>query len=331
MEIIEKKITTNTYSFRPYDEYFKDLKTGVFDIETTGLSPDRCQIILAGLMMPTSTGSVIKQYFAQTPDEEAELITYLIEDLQALDSIVTYNGSRFDIPFLIKRMNIIGLPNVPLPYNLDLYKVVKYHSDLKKFLPNLKQKTLEDFCGLWANRDDEIDGGQSVKLYYDYVDNKNDFLKEKILLHNSDDVKQLKKLMNIISRTDFHKAMFSMGFPVDDHLITGIKITDSKFTIIGTQKGNVVDCIYFNEEEPSFVFSGNDASFKIVSGLYSKNGITFADSLQLQIETSPFDNDPAMIDNYIVLSENNNINYRAACLLARALLERINKKWIINK
>ena len=30
--------------------YFENLKVGIFDIETTGLSPDRCKFILGGLV-----------------------------------------------------------------------------------------------------------------------------------------------------------------------------------------------------------------------------------------------------------------------------------------
>ena len=45
------------------------------------------------------------------------------------------------------------------------------HSPIKRFVPNLKQKTVENYMGLWQSRDDEISGAESVELYNVYEKN----------------------------------------------------------------------------------------------------------------------------------------------------------------
>ncbi|MDC9421684.1 ribonuclease H-like domain-containing protein, partial [Clostridioides difficile] len=47
------------------------------------------------------------------------------------------------------------------------------------------------------HRDDVIDGGESVKLYKEFVKNKDRKLLDTILLHNYEDIYNLSKLVNI--------------------------------------------------------------------------------------------------------------------------------------
>lgn len=105
-----------------------------------------------------------------------------------------------------------GIQFNPGIYNLDLFLVVQGHSGLRESLPNLKQKTLEVFMGLADSRDDEISGGDSVALYEKYMQTHAFALEKTILLHNHDDLLQLYKLLPVISKTDFHRAMYKLGF-----------------------------------------------------------------------------------------------------------------------
>ena len=45
----------------------------VFDIETTGLSPRFCKVILIGIVYNEDNQTIIKQFFALNEDEEKEL------------------------------------------------------------------------------------------------------------------------------------------------------------------------------------------------------------------------------------------------------------------
>lgn len=212
------------------DAYFGGLRWAVLDIETLGLSPGRAPAILCGIVTPAASSAApsvrpqiapeaaqITQFFAEsvtgTEDEEA-MLRALEEALLDIDILVTYNGRNFDLPYLAARRAYIGLAPMRPRYNLDLLQVVRYCTDIRKFVPNLQQKTLEAFCGLWQGRTDEISGKESVSLYYDYLAEREPSLKEKILLHNRDDIAQLFRLTSILRRADMHRAAFRFGFPV---------------------------------------------------------------------------------------------------------------------
>ena len=226
----------------------------MLDIETTGLTPARSKFVLGGLLTFAEDCTTLKQFFAESAAEESRLLSlYLAEALQ-YDALITYNGARFDIPFLRERAERLGLPAPDFPYNLDLYLVLNRFSALRKVLPNLKQKTVEEFMGLWPLRKDDISGAESARLYQEYLRLSKNSIRlesnanlesstqleigvnleesawlensarleniaakaalEAMLLHNRDDVLQLARLLPVLEKTDFHSAMYAFGFPV---------------------------------------------------------------------------------------------------------------------
>ena len=120
------------------------------------------------------------------------------------DKLIISMAAGVDLPFVEKRWRRYSGASAALPYNLDLYLVLNGHSPIKRFVPNLKQKTVENYMGLWQSRDDEISGAESVELYNVYEKNHDPALGEKILLHNSDDILQLSRLLPVIGKSDFH-------------------------------------------------------------------------------------------------------------------------------
>ena len=149
-------ITENLYTDEKFKKYsskvldfyignIPDKKIGVLDIETTGFSPQTCNFILGGLLIYKKDGVLVKQYFAESIDEEAAALKAFLDDVAQLDLIITYNGKHFDIKFLQTRMAELGiLRDYQFPFNLDIYLVLNGHSSLRKVLPNLKQKTVEN-------------------------------------------------------------------------------------------------------------------------------------------------------------------------------------------
>ena len=204
------------YHSRAFDFYFGDMSIGSFDIETTGLSPDRCYVILIGFMELRDSGCRLHQFFAESLSEEEDIIRAFLKEAENTDALLTYNGRTFDVPFMEKRMSFYPtLADEKMWfYDLDMYPVVRNYSTLRSFLPNLKQKTVEDFMGLWDSREDEISGAESVDLYFRYLSDKDPETEEIILCHNRDDVLQLARLMPVLRKADLHKAMFSTGFPM---------------------------------------------------------------------------------------------------------------------
>lgn len=175
------------------------------------------------------------QLFAENRGEEREALKAFYDMISQLDMVITYNGRHFDMPFIEKRLKLHGLGGrfkadteqtafeAYLPYNLDIYLMINGHSPIKRLVPNLKQKTVENYMGLWQSRTDEISGAESVALYNRYENTGSSQLESRILLHNSDDVLQLTRLMKVIGKCDIHKAMYHLGFPVfaESHESTG--------------------------------------------------------------------------------------------------------------
>ncbi len=220
MECIIREHQLPCFSSRLTDRYFGGLRMGVFDIETMGLNPASAEVILAGFLEVSGDGTAVaRQYFAENKNQERELLFAVQQELQRYDMVLTYNGKHFDLPFIEKRA---ALHSVPLSavgcYNLDLYLVLHGHSNLKSVLKNLRQKTVEDYMGLNPDRKDEISGAESIQLYESYLNEpagiKKEALKEKVLLHNHDDLLQLYRLLPILQQTDLHRAMSYLGFPV---------------------------------------------------------------------------------------------------------------------
>lgn len=220
MDIITRKHTIPFFSSRLTDRYFGGLRLCVFDIETLGLNPSASEMILAGFLHVTEDGTAIaRQYFAEKKSDEPQLIAAVNEELKQCDVLLTYNGKHFDLPFLEKRAAFHSIPiSTRGCSNLDLYLVLHGHSNLKSVLKNLRQKTVEDYMGLHTDRKDEISGAESIQLYTSFLSEKDtkkkEALKEKVLLHNHDDLLQLYKLLPILLQTDLHRAMSYLGFPL---------------------------------------------------------------------------------------------------------------------
>ena len=144
--------------------YFGGLTYATFDIETTGLTPKFCSTVLTGFAVEDCGRLKSRQYFAENLNKEMDVLEQTLSEFNELDFLVTYNGASFDMPFILERLKKNGMKPGRIPYNLDLFPIVRRFSDIRTFVPNLRQKTLENFLGLWDHREDKIDGGASVEV-----------------------------------------------------------------------------------------------------------------------------------------------------------------------
>ncbi len=208
MEIIRETIEERPYASKAFESYFgRDWV--VLDIETTGLSPRASKVILVGLAFPDGERIRAVQLFARSRAEEEELLLKLNEVMDRRNTVVTYNGASFDLPYLEYRYRAHRIEPTWLPAaGLDLYRAVRSHSPLKDILPNLKQKSVEAYLGLADERTDEISGAESVRLYEEYETFSNPEDRERILLHNRDDIVQLSRLMHILDKLDLHRIVY---------------------------------------------------------------------------------------------------------------------------
>jgi Predicted exonuclease len=334
MDIIRKRIEYPEFTYRPFLQYFENMKWGVCDIETTGLSRAKCACILIGILLPEDGHASFVQYFAETPEEEEDVLMAAASDLQDLDMVVTYNGRSFDMPFIRSRLQYYGEELLPEPYDLDLYAVIKKYSPLKQFMPNLRQKTVEDFLGLWADRTDEINGGDSVSLYFEYVTFPDPELKRQILLHNSDDVLQLYKLLQVLKKTDLHAAMTSQGFPVVSGerraTVQYINVNADALNVRGTQDTAPVNAVDYGDDTGiGYRFSDTDDSFEINIRLLEYKGLKFVDLERMGLDVSAYEQYAEEEDGYLSICSGNDMFCGRLNLLLADILERILKKWTI--
>ena len=305
MKTIERELDIQPVNLRMMEPYFKGMSYGVFDIETTGLSPAYSRIMLSGFVIVRDGRATLKQFFATHPSQEEEVIRATLAEIADLSYLVTFNGKMFDLPFLIKRAAKYGLPepfepptllfapetgsdggegslNLKAKYDLDIFVIMKYYSDLGKILESMSQKSLERYMGIAGTRSDEISGLDSVKLYNDYVSFPTPEAEEVILLHNSDDVCQLTRLIGILTRSDFHRALSKNGFPVNGGMVKSVSQDRNGLTIKGFAARPMEYFSFPSAERPyNFYMSGTDGAFEINVPCETEGGSVYLDLLPL--------------------------------------------------
>ena len=178
----------------------------------------------------------------------------------------------------------------------------------------MKQKTVENYMGLWETRADEISGAESVELYNRYELTGDPDAESRILLHNNDDVRQLTRLTEAIKKSNFHKAMFRMGFPVKsgDRMITvrEIKFRADGLECSGTQNRMPVNYAGFEQNGWPVMSSFRDGSFRISIPVIRERGITAVDLEAAGIKDKSFEDYPDCISGFLVLEDADGIRYR---------------------
>ena len=299
-----------------FNMFFAGKSFAVLDIETTGLSPNFSAVILIGLVIFDGKEARLEQFFAETPAEEKEIIALANKSLEDVDYVVTYNGKLFDIPFLNKRSEKYGIKFRAL-CNLDLFMIMKHYSDLPKLLGSMSQKSLEVFAGLSTDRSDKISGKESVELYSQYQTTGSKDMLSQILLHNSDDIKQLFQLVSVIKHADFSRAICHQGMPHEGGFIEKIDFKHSALFI----KGHMEDAI---EAPYSVNISKIDSKYVIEIPAETMTGSAFIDIKNMVSMDELVDNKLPGFDNkYLIIKENNRFNYTEIAIFARTFTSKI--------
>ena len=152
---------------------------GYLDIETTGLSCHYCDLTVVGVAVVRAKQPQFAQLYGGQIDADRVLGL-----LDGVDELYTYNGSRFDLPFIKGRLG------------LDLRKQFA-HTDLmyncwrRDFKGGLK--AVEVRLGI-ERRLTDMNGYMAVRLWWDYVNNNDTEALQKLLEYNREDVMNLHTL-----------------------------------------------------------------------------------------------------------------------------------------
>jgi len=197
---------------------FGDRRILMFDIETTGLSPDSSFIYLIGINQMTIDGWRIIQLFNDDGRSEHAIISAFMSYLDDCDVLIEFNGDRFDIPYVTKRLNTINhklssdasyTPIADCFHTVTSYDILRSLRPYKKSigLPNMKQKTLERYLGI--NRVDRYSGGELIDVYLNYVTTGSEYNRELVLRHNRDDMEGMLLLLPILSLCAIEHGTFT--------------------------------------------------------------------------------------------------------------------------
>lgn len=201
MKLIQKQIPLPNDPL--IQRYFQE-SAAFFDIETTGFSANSAFVYLIGMALREGDGMRVYQFLAQDRFDEAEVINCFYQKICHASTIITFNGNGFDLPFLKKREQALGIANDWDRFTyLDLYKTAQRLSKCLQ-LPDKKQKTIERFLGI--GREDRYSGGELISVYFAYERQNSAKEEELLLLHNFEDVTGMPQLLPLLSYQDFLSA-----------------------------------------------------------------------------------------------------------------------------
>jgi len=172
-----------------------DLTRTVFlDIESTGLRPSR-PLFLVGLLFCRGGQLMLRQYLARHPREEGPLLRDLARELAAQQVLITYNGKRFDMPYIEERMACHGVAFKWANFHIDLLWHAR--ARYRGVLPDCRLVTLEENI-LSEKRQDDVPGARIPQVYNSFVKKQEPALMRGILKHNALDLISLYKLLPVL-------------------------------------------------------------------------------------------------------------------------------------
>lgn len=161
------------------------------DIETTGFSPRTSHATLIGYLLPVERGRELVQTFVETPEEEADVLLAAFDVLEHAALVITFNGQRFDVPFLVRRSAVLGV-RMPRFLHRDLLADADAWDPARRIVPDHRLQSLMRHFGL--HRTDEHDGRDMVFAYRRWLDRRPSEDRQFIVDHNADDLLRLPEL-----------------------------------------------------------------------------------------------------------------------------------------
>ncbi len=132
---------------------------------------------------------IVTQIMAESTAEEVLLLRQFSEVLSRYDTIIEFNGDRFDLPYMREKYEAYGMPD---PFSncttVDLYREIKPYKSILG-MSRLNQKSVEQF--LHITREDPYNGGELIDVYRSVRDHTccdEEGATKALFLHNYEDV-----------------------------------------------------------------------------------------------------------------------------------------------
>lgn len=140
------------------------------DIATTGIKRSECRVYMIGCICWQQDSWQLTQWFDDTGLEEKMILSSFLIFCSRYKYLITYNGNRFDIPFLRVRIEYHSLQETAAGFlsmnSIDLYTFIAPYRHLLG-LPDYRQPTVEAAVGF--SRADAADGKVMIDIYKQFL------------------------------------------------------------------------------------------------------------------------------------------------------------------
>lgn len=178
-------------------------KVAFLDIEATGFNKEKDKVFSVSIGTYGVNGYTANVIFGDE-DEEEEILKELFRLLENRTVWCSFNGIAFDEPFLLRRAELNFLKRPKIEKHIDFYRLIRpYERALQ--LEGCSLKDLEKRLGI--ARKDNIKGKDCRELFLKYMCTREEELKNKIILHNLEDVLYLPDIFLILEEISEKKLV----------------------------------------------------------------------------------------------------------------------------
>lgn len=240
-------------------------KSLFFDIETTGFSPDTSHMYLIGCVFFQDNTWQYRQWFAENPAEEADIISAFFAFAKDYPCLIHFNGEQFDIPYVTRRIAKLGLSCAfTFTDSIDLLKRVRPYKSLLG-LDSCRQKSVERF--LHIEREDRFSGGELIQVYKDYVGTSSSAKKEQLLhlllLHNAEDLCGMPRLLPILNYPALLSGTFTFQSVTEECYTTYQGEKACELILAFTSEYTVPQAFTINKNHWYLSISGNQVRLRL--------------------------------------------------------------------
>ncbi len=280
----------------------------ILDIETTGLDSTKDNLVLLGLIRFEKNKCYILQYFAQDNSEEKRLLEIYLKEIKN-KKVITYNGDKFDIPFLNARLDKYKLLTI-FPESIDIYKII---SSKRKFFDfkSMKLTDIEKYIGIYRNDPSRY---KVISKLSEDVKKRNK--PKPIMVHNENDLISTEKLANI---EDYFDKKLSINLKDNRLTLKSVRINNDIGNIELISSNNIKES-YFTSNFYELIADNKsiEINLQLIYGSFDKEnaGYVFLNTFELT-NNSDMKVDP----NLLIIRENYIYNYKNILNLSKKIIE----------